>query len=67
MLLQRTEFPLGTVYYIEQLKVILKYRVWDAEGEAGQHGSMAILRCQATEPSIEIHGTLFKRNSERKM
>jgi hypothetical protein len=39
MLLQRTEFPLGTVYYIEQLKVILKYRVWDAEGEAGQHGN----------------------------
>jgi len=57
VLLQQTEFPLRTVYTIEQLKVILKSRVWDAEEEAGQHGD-----CDkpdyCTEPSIHIHGIL---------
>jgi hypothetical protein len=38
MLLQQMGFPLRTVYNIEQLKVILKSRVWDAEEEARQHG-----------------------------
>jgi hypothetical protein len=38
VLLQQTEFPLRTVYNIEQLRVILKSRVWVAEEEAGQHG-----------------------------
>jgi hypothetical protein len=39
VLLQQTEFPLRTVHYIEQLKVILKSRVWDADEEVGEHGS----------------------------
>jgi hypothetical protein len=39
VLLQQTEFPLRTVYNIEQLKVILKSRVWDTEEAAGQHGN----------------------------
>jgi hypothetical protein len=53
VLLQQTEFPLRTVYDIEQLKVILKSRVWDAEE------SMAILTSQPTELSTDIHG-IFK-------
>jgi hypothetical protein len=55
VLLQQTEFPLRTVYDIEQLRVILKSRVWVAEEEAGQH---ATLISQTTEPLIDIHGIL---------
>lgn len=40
VLLQQTEFPLRTVYNIEQLKVILKSRVRDAEEEAGSMGTV---------------------------
>lgn len=35
MLLQQMEFPLGTVYNIEQFKVTLKSRVRDAEEQHG--------------------------------
>lgn len=49
--------PAQNMYNIEQLKVILKSRVWDAEEEAGQHGD-----CDkpdyCTELSIDIHGIL---------
>lgn len=71
VLLQQTEFPLRTVYNIEQLKVIGKSRVWDAEEEAGQHGQRI---SQATELSIDnsrdlknriLKGRQYRRRSHR--
>jgi hypothetical protein len=51
-LLQQTEFPLRTVNNIEQLKVILKSRVWDAEEEAGR-GSKETVISQTTVQSCQ--------------
>ena len=61
MLLQQTEFPLRTVYNIEQLTVILKSRVC-----GGGRGSMATFE-KSNYRAVNRHSrNLKKRNSEKK-